>query len=144
VTASVTAALLLIVPPVAAQSTLGEVLDAGATRMSADDFRNEIVQRVLVGPSPVATGAASGSDWPTEILYAGNGTVAVSFLRGLISGAWKFDDSGKVCTELRTVATNFNAVFPWRCQVWFKLGDRYFVADSDWDRSARVVSRTVK
>ena len=35
-------------------------------------------------------------------------------------------------------------VLPTRCQYWFKLGDKYFFADSDTDRSARSWSRTIK
>ena len=33
---------------------------------------------------------------------------------------------------------------PPRCQFWFKLGDTYFLSDSDTDRSAKVLSRTIK
>ncbi len=36
------------------------------------------------------------------------------------------------------------AYLPPRCQYWFKLGDKYFLSDSDSDRSAKVLSRTVK
>jgi Ni/Co efflux regulator RcnB len=33
---------------------------------------------------------------------------------------------------------------PPRCQVWFKYGDDYFIADSDSDRQVRVYRRTLK
>ncbi len=33
---------------------------------------------------------------------------------------------------------------PGRCQVWFKYGNQYFISDSDSDRSARVLRRTLK
>lgn len=33
---------------------------------------------------------------------------------------------------------------PARCQVWFKYADQYFLSDSDSDRSARVLRRTLK
>jgi Ni/Co efflux regulator RcnB len=33
---------------------------------------------------------------------------------------------------------------PQRCQYWFKLGDAYFLADSDTDRRAKVLRRTLK
>ena len=36
------------------------------------------------------------------------------------------------------------AVLSQRCQVWFKLGDVYFISDSDWDRRTKVLSRTLK
>ena len=35
-------------------------------------------------------------------------------------------------------------VLPPRCQFSFKLGDKYFLSDSDTDRSAKVLSRTIK
>jgi hypothetical protein len=35
-------------------------------------------------------------------------------------------------------------VFAPRCQVWFKHGEQYFLSDSDTDRRARVLLRTVK
>ena len=34
-------------------------------------------------------------------------------------------------------------VFPRRCHVWFKFGDRYYFSDSDTDRRARVLSYAV-
>jgi hypothetical protein len=33
---------------------------------------------------------------------------------------------------------------PLRCQVWFKNDGQYFLSDSDWDRSAKVLKRTLK
>ena len=41
--------LLVWAPLVVAQSTLGELLDTGARKLSADEFRQELVQRVIVG-----------------------------------------------------------------------------------------------
>ena len=37
-----------------------------------------------------------------------------------------------------------SVLLPKRCQYWFKLGTQYFFADSDTDRSAKVLSRTIK
>jgi hypothetical protein len=37
-----------------------------------------------------------------------------------------------------------SATLPRRCQYWFKVGDRYFLSDSDTDRQARVFARTIK
>ena len=33
---------------------------------------------------------------------------------------------------------------PSNCMDWFKSGDTYFISDSDDDRSAKVLSRTIK
>ena len=41
-------------------------------------------------------------------------------------------------------ASTPSVALPMRCQYWFKLDDKYFFADSDPDRSAKVLSRTIK
>ena len=61
-------ALLGWAPGVVAQTTLGELLDAGATRLSAEEFRQEVVGRTVVGPT-----MAGGTQ---EIMYARSGIVA--------------------------------------------------------------------
>ena len=33
---------------------------------------------------------------------------------------------------------------PFRCQFWFKYKEQYFLSDSDTDRQARVLVRTIK
>jgi hypothetical protein len=33
---------------------------------------------------------------------------------------------------------------PARCQYWYSLDGRYYQSDSDFDRSARVLLRTIK
>jgi len=121
------------------QATLGAVLDAGAKRMSPADFEAQIVQRVLVGPSP------SGGE--LEIMYASNGTVQGTgrhpTFSGIpvagIGGEWKIENE-RACSSMRIGGIPL----PYRCQIWFKLGDKYFVSDSDTDRSAKVLSRTIK
>jgi hypothetical protein len=130
-----------------AQSNVGELLDAGAKVISAERFREEVVQRVLVGPT-----ASGGS---MELIYAttgrieGKGTLEVSptYLLGSyfpVSGDWTIDDKGRVCTTMRVRYHYGDVALPPRCQVWFKYGDQYFIADSDTDRRAKVLSRTVK
>src|SRR4051812_1556182 len=49
------------------QSTLGALLDAGAKTISAEEFKEQIVQRVLTGPT-----GAGGSH---ELMYAANGSI---------------------------------------------------------------------
>lgn len=143
-------ALLVCTPFAIGQGTVGELLDAGARKLSSDEFRNELVQRYLVGPSP-----AGGS---FELIYTSSGLVQGSgsapqatfrFVQAAqISGEWAIDDGGRVCTSLRFASVGGGAVgalsLPPRCQFWFKLGDKYFISDSDSDRSAKVLSRTLK
>lgn len=60
-------ALLLSTPVAQGQTNLGELLDAGANRLSAEQFKREVVQRTIVGRTP--SGAI------IEIMYAANGTI---------------------------------------------------------------------
>ena len=132
--------LLLLAPLAAAQNNLGELLDGGAKKVSPEEFREEVVQRMIVGPSPF------GVRW--ELMYAAtgviNGKAAESVsnpnipVRPTIDGVWTIDDRGRVCESIK-IGTSL----PFRCQYWFKLKDDYFIADSD-DRSAKVLRRTVK
>jgi hypothetical protein len=132
--------LLLCVPLAVAQSDLGALLDAGAKKLSAEEFKEELVQRVIVGPT-----LAGGH---IEVLYStkgsiqGLGTPSTAPTRSAtpIYGDWKIDENGKICTSMVIGDTNL----PYRCQSWFKNADLYFVSDSDSDRMARVLRRTVK
>src|SRR5262249_11679262 len=137
-------ALMLIAPLAMAQTKLGELLDAGAKKLSGAEFKEQVVQRVLIGPT-----AAGGS---IEVLYAqtgviqGLGTYSPYSLRmAPVSGIWTIDESGKVCTSMQIGSGQIATVtLPPRCQPWFKYKDQYFLADSDTDRQARVFVRAPK
>jgi hypothetical protein len=144
-------ALVLWVSLADAQRNLGELLDAGARMLSPEEFQREVVQRLVVGPT-----ASGGS---LEVMYATNGSVqgigtyrqiaqslAVS---GTIFGEWTISDNKTICTSMRISGPPIGiptggVVLPRRCQFWFKYAEQYFISDSDWDRSAKVLSRTVK
>ena len=129
-----------------AQTTLGELLDAGAKPLPLARFKEELVQRIISGPT------ASGGN--IEIMYATNGTIeGKGLLRAqrttppaVVRGEWTTDELGRVCTSMVIygAAATPGARLPSRCQSWFKLGDKYFFSDSDTDRSAKVLSRTIK
>jgi hypothetical protein len=136
-------ALLLLVPFAVAQNNLGELLDAGARKLSAEEFRQEVTQHTLVGNIP-----AGGR---MEVMYASSGVISGisngdvgapnrTAAIGQIDGVWNIDDSGRTCTSM-VVGRTF---LPFRCQFWFKYKQDYFIADSDSDRKARVIRRTVK
>ena len=145
-------ALLLWAPLAVAQNNLGELLDAGAARLSPEVFTEEVVQRLIVGPT--ATGGR------LELMYTANGMVqgAGSFrdsgpttlAAAPINGEWTIGDNGRICTSMRIGNSaggpgNVSGVYlPSRCQFWFKLAEQYFFSDSDSDRSARVFRRTLK
>ena len=137
-------ALLLCVTHATAQSNLGELLDAGAKKLSPVEFKEEVVQRVIVGPTPSGHGNL-------ELMYVNNGEI-----QGLgvypptfgspqpIRGEWTTDDNGRVCTSMQIGNAAPLLILPRRCQFWFKYGEQYFYSDSDSDRHARVLLRTVK
>jgi len=140
-------ALLLWVPLAAGQINLGELLDAGAKKLTAEEFRQQVVQRVIVGPT------LSGGD--LEIMFTTTGSVqgVGSYAKGYpvmaaISGEWAIDDSGRVCVTMRMGAGPGggmpDASLPSRCQTWFKYAEQYFLSDSDSDRRTRVLRRTIK
>ena len=54
-------------PAALAQTTLGALLDAGAKPLPAAQFKEEVVQRTLVGPT--STGGSM------EVIYAMSGTI---------------------------------------------------------------------
>ena len=135
-------AMLVYAPLAAAQATLGALLDAGAKRLSADEFKREIVQRTIVGATLTGT--------QMEMMYSANGVLAgraedrFDRRTAAFSGEWQIDEAARICTSYRAVATTGLAVvLPPRCQYWFKLGKQYFFADSDTDRSVKVQSRTI-
>ena len=143
-------ALLLGTPMAVAQTKLGELLDAGGSPLSMEQFREEVVGRTVVGPTP-----AGGT---VELMYAANGIVAGtgSLMRSVyastapVRGEWKFDERGKVCVSMiiagHPAAPAFagQVVLPSRCQTWFRHAGQYFIADSDSDRAAKVFRRTLK
>ena len=139
-------ALWVFAPLAVGQSKLGELLDAGARKLSAEEFKQELVQHTIVGVT--ATGGK------IEIMYIDNGVIqGVGDHPGAtgnignpfspINGEWKIDDSGKICTSMR-IGVLGGVDLPFRCQSWFKYKGDYFISDSDSDRSMRVLRRTLK
>ena len=137
-------AFLLFASFAAAQKNLGELLEAGGKKLSPEEFKEELVQRVIVGPT-----AAGGT---LELMYTDKGTVQGRGTSPLYPGIntaqfigeWKVDDSGRVCTSIAGTGSLAAVGLPFRCQFWFKLKEQYFLSDSDTDRAMRVLQRTVK
>ena len=128
-----------------AQTTLGALLDAGATPLSVAEFNAEVVQRIVEGPTP--TGGA------LEVMYAQNGTMQGRGVPMRYSSSYagptrlsvaigKPTSARRICTAMHVDRRRSRvdlSQLPTRCQYWFKLGDKYFLADSDTDRSAKVL-----
>jgi hypothetical protein len=145
----VACAVALPAQPASGQTTLGELLDAGAAPLSVEDFKREVVQQILVG--------RTGGGAELELMYAENGSIvghgtpptnvsAVATQRSL-TGQWSAGSEGKICTVIlfqeQHVMRSPAPSAP-RCQYWFKLGDAYYISDSDTDRRAKVLRRTLK
>jgi hypothetical protein len=128
-----------------AQTRLGELLDAGAKPVSAEEFQREVVQQPLYGPLDsgvnvelvyTARGALEGAGAPGRFGY-----VDETFE---LRGTWKIGNRDAVCAAVVLEGPTIRANYPPRCRFWFRLGDRYYVSDSDSDRQARVLVRSVR
>jgi len=137
-------ALLLSSSCALAQRTVGELIDAGATRLSPAEFRDQVVQRTIRGPMETGMDA--------EIMYGANGSVEGTGGEGYgasiawtaqILGTWKFGDDGTVCSAISLDGATIRASFPMRCRYWFNLNNRYYVSNSASNRSAAVLSRAI-
>lgn len=140
---------LLAAPVALAQTTLGELLDAGAARLSEEAFKRDVVQRTIVGTTP-----AGGT---LEIMYAANGSIvgsgtatSGSFARAPVNGVWTIDAQDRICSSMSIGGASGQGGglpqptnLPRRCQFWFRFGESFFLSDSDSDRHARVLRRTV-
>jgi len=83
-------------------------------------------------------------------MYASNGQLAgrgiapgdpsSSYRIADVRGGWTIDKSVRVCTTMRIGGMDL----PTRCQAWFKLGDVYYISDSDTDRRGKVLRRELK
>jgi len=145
-------ALLLFTSFATAQNNLGELLDAGGKKLSAQEFQEQLVQRLLVGPT--AAGINLEMIYTANGLVAGGGTAPGGIGRASLGGQWRIDASGKICTSMKVggplasgapIGSGLEGVvLPERCQSWYRLGERYFLSDSDIDRDAKVLPRTLK
>lgn len=135
--------LLLWATLAAGQNDLGELLDAGARRLSIEEFRRDLVGRLLTGPISRSNELEIVYTEDGKVQGAGTGREGRPFFgneRGGIAGSWTTGDNDTICVAMKLGLV----MIPQRCQFWFKLGDEYFISDYDSDRSARVLRRSVK
>lgn len=133
-------------------ANLGQLLEAGGKLMRPPEFREEVAQRLVVGALP--------SGGVIEVMYTSSGSVAGSLVTGgafnasspgitapqnwPVSGSWTSDDSDRICASMRIFTSQQTSIIPNRCQFWFKFSGRYYVSDSDEDRSAKLLVRLMK
>jgi hypothetical protein len=126
-----------------AQSTLGELLDAGGVKLSKQQVLEAVTGATVSGPT------LNGGTM--DIGYKADGTYSGSYqgragARGIakeggVFGKWTVEEDGKLCTEGHGGAGKDTA----RCVVFFRVGDQlYEVLGSGANRSAAVLKRAVK
>jgi hypothetical protein len=126
-----------------AQSTLGEILDRGATKISKDEWLAKL---------PVTTTDfwPAGRRGETQFRYSPDGTLVgtlFDYASGTstdAAGTWTVDDAGKVCTSHRNLAPPPG----WRagaeeCSIRYQLGDKTFRIVSEPERSAKIIKTVV-
>lgn len=126
-----------------AQSTLGDLLDAGAVKLSKQEVLATLSGANISGPRQ--GGGTTQADYKADGTYSGayqGGAGAMGAAKGGgFFGKWTVDDSGKLCTKGSGGSGKATA----GCAYFFRAGDQLYVAiESDSDRSAVVLKRTVK
>jgi uncharacterized protein (DUF2147 family) len=126
-----------------AQSNVGDLLDAGAAKLSKADILAMIIGANISGPTQ--TGGINQTDYKSDGTYTGTYQGSPGAGRGQSGGyfgKWTLDDGGKLCTE-GYAGPGAKAVS--NCVFFFRLGDQLYVAlNSDSDRSTVVLKRAVK
>jgi hypothetical protein len=148
-------------PLAVAQANLGAVVDAGGRRLSGDEFKRDVVGKVMrgTGTTPVGATTTSTGTGTVELVYLSAGGIRGSAQMGVLGnplagpsrgggagpgggasfgleGSWSIDERERVCTSMRMGAV----VLAPRCQYWYAYENKYFLSDSDSDRSARLTS----
>jgi hypothetical protein len=109
-----------------AEDTVGAILDAGAAKLSADEFKAQFTGRS-------ATGKHAKGTYRHEFLADGKlgGSVSGPLGTAPLGGTWKVDDNAQVCLDYVYGIRKYPAK---SCHYYFKNGDQYWEARSDSDR----------
>jgi hypothetical protein len=121
-----------------AQNTLGELLDMGGKKLAKEDVTAAIVGSRVGGPTKFGG--------RTEIGIKADGSLS-GYLRtpdgrdaGLI-GTWTVDDSGRMCSDSTAKFQTIQKIKG--CMFFYSVSDRYYISESDSDRNARLLVRTI-
>ena len=125
-------------------ANFGTVLDSGGQKLSASDFRKDIVGYPIVG--------STAANIDIEVVYVADGRILGQLFHSIrggtsggratdsIAGTWTLDDAERICTTMQLG----NTYLPARCEYWYKVGDQYFLSTSDSDREAKVAIRSLR
>jgi len=122
-----------------AQSTVGELVDAGGKALTKDEINSTVRGGSVAGPT-----AAGGEG---EVEFNNNGSMSgwvtnQTGRRGSVFGTWTVDDNGKICRDVAIKYYESTQVKD--CFIFYRLGDKLFVGGGGGDRSGRLLPRTVK
>jgi hypothetical protein len=120
-----------------AQSTLGELLDAGGKKLSKEEVRTVLSGARVTGPS--TTGAATEYTYKADGSFSGNLKTSADWATGVV-GTWSVDESGKLCA--RWTLTKNSKGFD-GCFFYFANRDQYYLSESDSNRASPVYKRTI-
>ena len=128
-------ALLLLTASVTfAQTTLGELLDAGGKQLSKEEALAVVSGNTIVGPT--LSGAINTVKYNADGSYTGSGSSAGNTYG--FFGTWTVDADGQFC-GISGGGANRGAK---SCGYWFKASEQYFGCISNSDRNAPVIKRT--
>lgn len=121
-----------------AQSSLGELLDGGAKKLSKDAAKNTLTGARVTGKS--SSGADTEYDYKPNGTFSGNLKATDGWTTGAV-GTWTVDESGKICSEwtLTVNSKRFNS-----CGFLYAKGDELYYVESDSDKTAKIYKRAVK
>jgi hypothetical protein len=121
-----------------AQSTVGELLDAGGKALTKDEIDSTVRGGSVAGPT------AAGGEGEVEFNTNGSasGWVTNQGRRGSILGTWIVEDSGKICWDVAIKYYESTQVKD--CFIFYRLGGKLFVGGGGGGRSGRLLPRTVK
>jgi len=124
-------ALLLAGVASAQQTSLGSIVDQGSKKLSTSELRTLLTSGIVNDEFADVIG----------ISYTADGTLKASWIAQEVRGEWKIDDRGLQCIE---------AWDQWQserwsvCRYWFKLGDSFYVLESESDADRQQPVRKVK
>src|SRR5882724_511714 len=115
-----------------AQNSLGELLDAGAKKLSKEAVQSALSGAHVSGKS--TSGAATEYFYKADGYFSGNLQNSEGWKSGAV-GTWSVDNSGKLCSEW-TLTVNSKKLKG--CGFIYAKADEYYYTESDSDRTAPI------
>lgn len=123
-----------------AQSTVGELLDGGAKKMTKEEATAYLAGFKLVGPTRSGE-VLMNLDLKADGSFSGNVVQPVRAISSGTSGKWVVDGAGKTCAEGRLFAWNMNFK---ECFFAYQLGDVVYRTLSDSDDRYTTVRKALE